>query len=241
MCRRFPQILEAVAAGHLHLTGASLIAAHLTAENVESLIAAAAGKTRREVEKIIAALGPKAAFEPSLRKLPSRTPSETARVEERSAVVTPKRATSEGDLPVLSAGQRTRDLLEPATEDRSNFRFSAGSEFAEKFKRFAEVLGIDCPQNHLEEILDQALEIALEKKDPQRKLERRREREAKKGSPRPGDAEQGKKSHDEQHLRAFCPAHNLQAARKFYGEDFIERKIEAARRERVVPTPCGAS
>ena len=48
-------------------------------------------------------------------------------------------------------------------------------------------------------------------------------------------------SHDEQHLRAFCPAHNRQAARKFYGEDFIQRKIEAARRERVVPTPCGAS
>ena len=140
------------------------------------------------------ALAPKEAFEPSLRKLPSRTPSETARVEERSAVVTPKDAASEGDLPVHSAGKLTRDLVEPATEDRSNFRFSAGREFTEKFERLAQVLGIESPHNHLEDIFDQALEIALEKKDPQRKLERRREREAKVESPRPGDAEQGGKS-----------------------------------------------
>jgi len=128
ICRTFPQILDALAAGHLHLTGASLIAAHLTAENVESLIAAAAGKTRREVEKSIVALAPKEAFDSSLRKLPSRTPSETARVEERSAVVTPKLATPEEDLPPPSAGKLTRDLVEPATEDRYNFRFSAGKE-----------------------------------------------------------------------------------------------------------------
>ena len=48
-------------------------------------------------------------------------------------------------------------------------------------------------------------------------------------------------SHDEQHLRAFCPAHNLQAARKFYGQDFILRKIDAARREPVAPSLSGVS
>ena len=36
-------------------------------------------------------------------------------------------------------------------------------------------------------------------------------------------------SHDEEHLRAYCPAHNVHAARKYYGEDFIAQKIEAAR------------
>jgi hypothetical protein len=285
VCRKIPQILEALAAGRLHLTGASLIAAHLTAENAESLIASASGKTRREVEKILVALSPKEAFEPSLRKLPS-PPSDlnaAVRIEVRSQLGPP-------EMPVVpSAGKHPRDLVEPAAEDRYNVRFSAGNEFAEKFRRFAEVLGIECPENHVEEILDQALEIALEKKDPQRKLERRRNREAKKKSqrPRPGDAGEEEKrkqesespaptrhipsevrervleragyrcefrgpdgsrcssrtglevehtrpfavyrSHDEQYLRIYCPAHNLQAARKFYGEDFIRRKIHAAR------------
>jgi hypothetical protein len=305
VCRRFPRILEVLGTGSLHLTGASIIAAHLTTENAESLIAAAAGKTRRELGEIIAAMAPKQAFEPSLRKLPSRAPeiNDAVRVEERSEGVTP-------EMPVVpSAGQRPRDLMEPATEDRYNVRFSAGKEFAEKFRRFAEVLGIECPQNHLEEILDQALEIALEKKDPQRKLERRRSREAKKESPnpRPGDAEhEGKAtpsgeepakdesgspaptrhipsevrervlerakyqcefcgpdsvrcssrtglqvehtrpfavyhSHDERYLRIYCPAHNLHAARKFYGQDFMQEKIDTARSERVAPPLCGVS
>ena len=216
--------------------------------------------------------------------------------------------------PVPSPGGRSRDPMVPAAEDRYNVRFSAGIEFTEKVRRFAEVLGIECPQNHLEEILDQALEIALEKKDPQRKLERRRERDAKKerlreakDSPRPGDAEQGERatprgenpqssepavptpsrhlpsevrervleragyqceycgpdglrcssrtgleiehtkpfavcrSHDERYLRAFCPAHNVHAARKFYGRDLIRRKIEAARRGGAFARVCGAS
>jgi len=57
----------------------------------------------------------------------------------------------------------------------------------------AEVLGIESPHNHLEEIFDLALESALDRKDPKRKLERRREREARKETSHaacPGEAEQ---------------------------------------------------
>ena len=188
-------------------------------------------------------------------------------------------------------------------------RFSAGSAFTEKLRRLAEVLGIERPQDHLEEILSRALEIALEKKDPQRKLERKREREARKESPCPGEAQEDQSSspcegearegaetsssepaaprrhvpaavrervleragyrceyrgpdgtrcssrtglqlehtlpfavyrtHDEKSLRAFCPAHNLLAAREFYGGEFIQEKIDAARGENV--ERCAAS
>jgi hypothetical protein len=59
---------------------------------------------------------------------------------------------------------RSNDFLQSATEDRYNVRFSAGSGFAEKLTRLAEVLGIESPQNHLEEILSCALDIALEEK-----------------------------------------------------------------------------
>jgi len=190
-----------------------------------------------------------------------------------------------------------------------NVRFSAGSAFTEKLTRLAEVLGVERPQDHLEEILSRALEIALEKTDPQRKLERRREREARKESPRPGEAEEDQRScpceeetrkeaetsstepaaphrhvpaavrervleragyrceyrgpdgtrcssrtglqvehtlpfavyrtHEEKYLRAFCPAHNLLAAREFYGREFIQEKIHAARGENV--ERCAAS
>jgi hypothetical protein len=38
--------------------------------------------------------------------------------------------------------------------------------------RVAEVLGIQSPERNLQKVLEQALDLALEKKDPQKKLER---------------------------------------------------------------------
>ena len=320
VCRRFPQILDALFAGRLHLTGASLIAPHLTEDTVETLIAQAAGKTKRQLERLRVTLAPKKTFEPSIRKQPPGRPT-TKPSEENPATPAPPGAQGEKPASTRSPGpdrsgpagsRRTPDVLEPATEDRFNFRFSAGREFTEKFSRLAEVLGIESPRNHMEEIFEKALECALEKKDPARKLERRRKREAKKEAaqespgPRPGEpvkkaetsrqegeaVERGSqktadceseipavsrsvpsdvrervleragyrcqyrspdgvrcrsrtalqvehtrpfavwRSHDEQYLEAYCPAHNRFAATTFYGREFIQGKIEARRRSK---------
>ena len=189
VCRRFPQILEALSRGRLHLTGASLIAPHLTEHNVEDLIGAACGKTRREIEAYLTTVAPKEPFAPSIRRQPSSAPGPLA---ENAAVqappgVTPTARPAPPPVAPPGGGRRSRDRVEPATEDRFNFRFSAGKAFTEKVRRLAEVLGIESPQNHLEEIFEAAVEIALEKKDPKRKAERRRKREARRQAPRPGD------------------------------------------------------
>ena len=63
-------ILEAVANGALHLTAVSLVAPHLTPENVHRLIAAATHKTKRDVEEIVAALRPQPPVAAAIRKLP---------------------------------------------------------------------------------------------------------------------------------------------------------------------------
>ena len=62
--------------------------------------------------------------------------------------------------------------------DAYNIKFSAGKSLREKLERFAEVLGIDNAERNMSEIFERALDLALEKKDPKRKLERRRKREA---------------------------------------------------------------
>ena len=54
-----------------------------------------------------------------------------------------------------------------------NFRFAADREFKEKFERLAEVLGVENPLQHMAEIMDRALAIALDKKDLKRKRARR--------------------------------------------------------------------
>jgi hypothetical protein len=174
-CGKYPQILEALFANRLHLTSASLIAPHLTDDNVESLIAMAQGTSKRDLAKFLVRLAPKQTFRSSVRKQPSCEPK-VSLPEKKPETPAPQGAPPE---------PRPRDLVEPATGERYNFRFSAGNEFTEKFERFAEVLGMESPHNHLEEIFDRAIEIALDKKDPKRKLARRREREAKKETSRP--------------------------------------------------------
>ncbi|MEE9263597.1 MAG: hypothetical protein V3V11_03990, partial [Vicinamibacteria bacterium] len=66
-----------------------------------------------------------------------------------------------------------------------NFRFAADRKFKEKFERLAEVLGVENPLLHMAEIMEQALDIALDKKDVKRKRARRLQRAAKRSGEAP--------------------------------------------------------
>ena len=68
-------------------------------------------------------------------------------------------------------------ILQPATPEVYNCRFSATRDFKDKFERLAEVVGVENAQKNMAEILEKALDIALDKKDPKKKLERRRKRQ----------------------------------------------------------------
>ncbi len=70
-------------------------------------------------------------------------------------------------------------ILEPARPELFNFRFAANRKFKDKFECLAEVLGVENPLQHMAEIMEQALDIADDKKDLTRKRERRSEREPK--------------------------------------------------------------
>ena len=89
---------------------------------------------------------------------------------------------SSGPRPAVLSPQTPASLLEPARPDVYNIRFAAGKGLKEKLVRLAEVLGIENPDRHLAEIFERAVDLALEKKDPQQKLERRLERERRQAS-----------------------------------------------------------
>jgi hypothetical protein len=175
--RRFPQILVALAENRMSLTVAGLLAPVLTETNVEKLLPDCAGMTKREAEEYLVALRPKPVFAPSIRKTPSR-PALTAPPKEQTTL-TPAvpEAASRRPAPRVSPS-----ILEPARPETFNFRFAADRNFKEKFERLAEVLGVENPLQHMAEIMEQALDIALDKKDLKRKHARRLEREAKQRS-----------------------------------------------------------
>ena len=68
--RRLPAVIEAVRSGRVHLAGLRLLAPHLTTDNHEILLAQAAGKSKREIEEMVARLWPLPPVPTSIRRLP---------------------------------------------------------------------------------------------------------------------------------------------------------------------------
>src|SRR5215510_10869468 len=73
LARRFPVIFELLEARSIHLSALRLLRDHLTLENHGQLLAAACGKSKREVEVLIAAFAPRPDVATLIRKLPAAT------------------------------------------------------------------------------------------------------------------------------------------------------------------------
>jgi hypothetical protein len=76
---RFPVVLEMLGAGSLHMSGVRLLGPLLRADNVETLLQAASGRSKRAIEEMVAALQPKPDVPTSVRRLPAPRESVPAR------------------------------------------------------------------------------------------------------------------------------------------------------------------
>lgn len=114
--RRFPVILERLAAGCLNLTAVRLLAPHLTDANVTVLIAEAEGKGKRGVEEVLARYFPKPDVRDSIRKIaarPAGSASPDAAPAEREDGTGPV-SVSAGPVPESALVEGSKD--ESATE-----------------------------------------------------------------------------------------------------------------------------
>ena len=68
--RKYPVVLDALREGKVHLTGLRMLAPHLTEERHQTLLDEAAGKSKREIEELVARIAPRPAVAASIRKLP---------------------------------------------------------------------------------------------------------------------------------------------------------------------------
>ncbi len=82
---RLPVVLERLRAGTLTLTNAALLRKHLTEENHARLLQAVEGRSKREVQQLIAGLAPRPDVRPSLRKVSGpRAPAAVPAAEDRA-------------------------------------------------------------------------------------------------------------------------------------------------------------
>jgi hypothetical protein len=149
------------------------------------MVLASAGKSTREIEEMLRGIAPLPVYEPGIRKQPER-----ARTEESApapATTAPAQAVPAGAGEIALPGvlepatqyvpavpRRTSNVLEAATPETYNFRFSANKVFREKLERLAEVLGVRNPVEHMGELLERAVDCLLERKDPERRRVPRR-------------------------------------------------------------------
>jgi 5-methylcytosine-specific restriction endonuclease McrA len=72
LSRRFPMVLEMLADGRLHLSGAARLAPHLRDSNGAEVLARAAHRSKRAIEELVAGLAPRPDAPSSMRRLPVR-------------------------------------------------------------------------------------------------------------------------------------------------------------------------
>ena len=144
--RRLPAVVEALRTGQVHLAGLRLLVPHLTPENHGKVLEQAAGKSKRDIEELVARLSPQAPVPATIRKLPTRT-ALTPVASPPSAPVPFPGALAAPPASALTArpaepAQRDehRAVVAPLTEDTFKIQFTADRAFREKLRQAQDLL-----------------------------------------------------------------------------------------------------
>jgi hypothetical protein len=145
--RRFPVVGAAVAEGRLHLSGVVLLAPHLKEENAAELVAEASGKSKAEIEILLARRAPRAEVTQRLEQ-----------VAEQTALVAPGPV---GEVAPEPPG-RGATKVAPLAADRFALQLTIGEETRSKLLRAQALLRHQVPSGDLAEVLDCALDALLD-------------------------------------------------------------------------------
>jgi hypothetical protein len=125
LVRRFPVLLEAIAAGELHLTGLLMLGPHLTTENLIEVLARAKHRTKKEIGRLVRMLDPLPDVPSRIDPLGPEPAQLVSSAPTWSRFVGSMNATRE-----LAPGDRPLDWTEDTVEDPASDRCQARGELA---------------------------------------------------------------------------------------------------------------
>jgi hypothetical protein len=170
--RRFPAILEAIRDGRVHLWGMRLLIPHLTESNHLALIAAAAERTKRDIEQLIADLAPRAPVATVIRSIPATAEPPQAAIATLAvdrdgalagAGADPSfAALSHETQPAPPPPPRAGPPIVPLSAQTYKIQFTAGRAFRDKLVEAKDLMRHRVPDGNLESILGAALELLVE-------------------------------------------------------------------------------
>ncbi len=158
LVKRFPALLERIERGELHLSTMVLLRPHLHEQNVEHLAAAAAGKTQRQVEELLARLAPKPDVPSAIVEL--RAPSNDATP---TLFVGSEAGTSPTQVP-----SAPRARIEPLSESWYKVQLTASAGLKAKLERACDLMRHRNPSGDLAVVIDKALDLLLAKLEKER-------------------------------------------------------------------------
>ena len=157
LVKRFPALLERIERGELGLSALVLLRPHLTESNVEQLAGAAAGKTYREVEELVAGIAPKPDVRSAIVEL--GIPSNDA---------APTLFAGADARPASTVAGAARSRIEPLSEARFKIQMTAGAELKAKLERARDLMRHRNPNGDLSIVIDAAMDLLLAKLEKER-------------------------------------------------------------------------
>jgi len=187
--RAFPEAMTALAGRKVTMSSLVVLAPWLERKNVGEWLSLAAGKTKKELEALVAARYPQAPQPDAVRNFPFHP---LVLVTGAGPVAGESRP--EGVPQIVGAGappqaveaigahsappppiERLDDgwqLLAPVAAGRLRVGFDAAAVIGPLLERMRQLLRHKYPEGRLEDLIREALELYLDRKDPQRRLER---------------------------------------------------------------------
>ena len=169
--RQFPALFTAVAEGRLHLAGLGLLAPHLTAGNAGELLAAAAYKTRSDIEELLAQRFPRTEWLALVQAIPG-SPSP------RNGPLAPGQVAAEGAgrlgtfagqlAPAQVEGPIPRPRVKPLGPGRFALQFTIGKDTHDKLRYAQALLSHRLPSGDLAQVFDLALDALLRQLEKQK-------------------------------------------------------------------------
>ncbi|MBX3232558.1 MAG: HNH endonuclease [Labilithrix sp.] len=259
---RFPELVEAIGDGRMHLSGVLQLRALFTEANVTDLIAEASGKSRTQLDLLVAKHAPKPDVPDTIRPLATQRELVTDAAAVNAA--TPAFAGS------ASSPSPSAQLL-PLTVERFQIMFTAAAELRDKLELARALLRHVNPNGDLAVVIERALDLLLLHLE-KTKLGKAKHPRRSKGRADPGNVsrETLREVHERdagqctfvgadgerclsrdwlevdhrqpralggagtlENVRLLCRAHNRLVAEQAFGAEHITRKIEEARAARA--------
>jgi hypothetical protein len=164
IARRFPIVFAMIERREIHLTAVCLLRDYLTPENHLELLAEASGKTKLQVQELLARRFPRPDVPSYVRKLtdPVALRAEPIRAACEASEHSPL-APTQSLLPAP-----TRPLIEPTSQARYRIELNASSTLKDKLELFQDLVSHSIPSGDVAAVLERALDLALEQIQKQR-------------------------------------------------------------------------